>query len=185
MAKTGDTKTRRKALRIVAFLGVLVALTCLGTVTVFQATLGELRTGLITLDANVAERFPDGTVWALAEEASAMEQRAPTDSVHLILTVGLPEDTVVDDPATLRADVWTAYCDAFAEGGIHLGSVAVGRAVKGVPHGDFRSFGAVSGWEDGREDAASLVERTGRAAPDDLAIVAWFGNSLEIRENGE
>jgi hypothetical protein len=185
MADTGDRKARRTALRIVIFLGVLVALSCLGGVAVFQGTLGDLKRGLEALDVEVAERFPQGTLWMLVEETAAMEQRAPTDAVHLVLVVGVPTDAPAGDIDAWRAEAWDAYCEAFAGGGLHLGSVAIGTAGAPQPHPDLHSFGNATGWEETLEDVSSLEGRTGRPAPPDLAIVEWFGNSIRIGEDGE
>lgn len=181
MPKADESKARRTAVRIVVFLGILLALTCLGAVTFFQSAFGDLERGLTGLDARVAAQLPDGAVWQMAELSAARDGAPPTDGVHLVLVIGLPEHQPdADTDAELRATAWEAYCDAFAPGGLRVGSVAVGRAGDLVPHELLRCCGDVTGWEDALEEVPSLVQRTGREAPRDLTVVEMFGNGLQL-----
>ena len=179
--KADDSRARRIAIRIVLFLGVLVALSCLGTVTFFRSTFGDLEHSLTGLDARVAEQFPEGAVWQMAELSAARDSAPPTDDVHLVLVIGLPEHQAnVEIDADLRAAAWDAYCDAFEAGGLHVGSVAIGRAGDVLPHEFLHCCGDVTAWEDALEDVLSLEERSGRKAPPDLTVVKMFGNGLQL-----
>ena len=182
MAKKADeSKARRIAIRVVVFLGVLLALTCLGAVTFFQSAFGDMEKGLTGLDSIVAEQFPGGAVWQLAELSAARDGVAPTDGVHLVLVIGLPEHVPsAESDADLRATAWEAYCDAFAPGGLRVSSVAIGRAGDVNPHEYLRCCGDVTAWEAALEDVPSLEQRTGREAPRDLTVVELFGNGLQL-----
>lgn len=182
MSTDPDARTRRTALRIVAFLGVLVALSCLGAVVFFQSTLGEVQQGLAAFDANVRAAFPEGTVWQLCELTAAAESRAPTDGVHLVLCVGLPEESSPTELGALQDTAWDAYLDAFPVGGLHLGSIAIGTAAGAGRNPEFRLAGHVSDWEEARIGVPALEERTGRTAPPDLAVIRWFGNAVQVRD---
>jgi hypothetical protein len=85
----------------------------------------------------------------------------------MVLTIGVRDELTEERVRELQDAVWKAYCDVFADGGMPVRHVGVGR-----PSGSSE----VSDWREHQVSVEELEQRTGRKAPPPLELFDWgFG----------
>ena len=180
MAIKSDARARKTALRIVGILGIVMLLCCTGTAWFTYSISEGLSTRMTELDTRVGATFPQGTVWRLEQLLTPAPERA----MKRVFVVGFPEPVPEERHAEIVDEVWTMYCETFADGGIALEEIAVGVAGEGTPERameeNIRHAGSVNEWIGNRYDVADAAERTGLPAPPDVDLLEWLGDSATV-----
>jgi hypothetical protein len=179
MATKGDAATRKKALQIVRFLGILVLLCCVGGSFAAFRTWATVETRMRSLDAKIAQGFADGAVWRL-EEFFPQLQQGP-DSVR-VPVIGLPESATPDRHLELVDRAWRVSCEAFAEGGIGVDQIALGRPADDEPRNGRNKVaphaGYVIEWSGSRYPVADAIARNGVAEPPEALAIEWLRDTV-------
>lgn len=182
MANGEGSKTAKIVLGIVGGVLLLCILCCVGgymlvpqeakglfgkTVTMAR----QMTTGVQAFDAGFREEMAPATRWQLGGGGQ-----------EAVLLVGVGAETELDDAtaADLQDRAWQRYAKAFAEGGMPLTGIGVGRAGAGTA-GPQSAQGHVTEWTKHVVDVDTLVERTGVPAPPEIE----FFESVEELSRGQ
>lgn len=157
MATEGKGNGAKIALIIAAIVVVLGIACCVGGYFLSKDFIDfgkQMAKGTMAMESSFGETVADDGVWELAPQANEM--------VFVIGVKEIPEDRA--EIERLQDSGWELYAQSFAEGGMPIRGVAVGRAVSRAKGGKSHQ-GKVAGWEEHIATAETLEERTGIAPP--------------------
>ncbi len=174
MAKEGKSSGAKIALIIAAIVVVLGIGCCVGGYFLSKDFIDftkHMAKGSMALEANFATAVADDAVWELAPQANQM--------VFVIGLKSVPEDAA--EIERLQDAGWTLYAESFAEGGMPLRGVAVGKAIRRAKGGKSHQ-GKASRWEENFATAETLEERTGISPP---PVPGFMEKMMDLQENAE
>lgn len=135
---------------------VLVVLAVLGGLCVLCSVGAWMLGGRYAWDMYQCTTSMNASVQAVHGEKSTAAI-FPDDEGRMVLALVLAADAPDDKVAEYQDQVWRAYAEAFAPGGLDVDVVGVGRAAP--------SKAGISGWKDRSVPASEVAARTGVPAP--------------------
>jgi len=174
MATEGKGSGAKIAL-IIAAIVVGLGIACCGGVYYYSRDFIEagkqMVAGATAMESNFATTVADDCVWELAPQANEM--------VFVIGMKSVPEDA--EEIARLQDAGWKLYAESFADGGMPLRGVAVGKAISRAKGGKSHQ-GKVSGWAENIATAETLAGRTGIPPP---PVFEAMEKIMAIQKNAE
>jgi hypothetical protein len=192
MANGEGSKTVKIIVGIVLGIVVLGGLCCVGGYFLIPQEARDLMGEGMNMARQMAagvQNYDKGFADDFGEDGRWMFGGAGNEG---LLLVGVGADAELDEAtvADLQDKAWVRYTNAFAEGGMPLSGVAIGRAgERTAGAGSYQ--GHVSDWAAHVVETEALIERTGVAAPPEIEffesiqeLEAESGGTIEVETEG-